>query len=146
MRVSWAPTAATIIFPHLVPGDNGRCIFSRCVWQSGPHWLNYPAVLVTPTPLFTQMKLQRIDRSDERGNGVGPSCLFLDVPCSFTALCSAFSSGVSFLTLTSSNNNYGSWFHINDNKISSEKRLSRYNILCLDKSTEFLSIWLQWDT
>lgn len=119
--------------PHLVPGDNGRCIFSRCAWQSVPHWLNYPAVLVTPTPLFTQMKPQRIDRSDERGNGVGPSCLFLDLVCSFIALWSPFPSCFSYLTLTSSNNSYGSWFHINDNKISSEKCLSWYFILCLDK-------------
>lgn len=91
MRVSCAPTAGTIIFfPHLVPGDSGRCIFSRCAWQGGPHWLNYPAVLVTPTPLFTQMKPQRIERSDERGNGVGPSCLFLDLVCSFIAILFAF--------------------------------------------------------
>lgn len=85
--------------PHLVPGDSGRCIFSRCAWQGSPHWLNYPAVLVTPTPLFTQMKPQHIDRSDERGNGVGPTCLFLDLVCSFIALRSPLSSP----TPTSSN-------------------------------------------
>lgn len=89
--------------PHLVPGDSGRCIFSRCAWQGGPHWLNYPAVLVTPTPLFTQMKPQRIDRSDERGNGVGPGCLFLDLVHSFIALCSPLPSLCSYLTLTFSN-------------------------------------------
>lgn len=117
--------------PHLVPGDNGQCIFSRCAWQSVPHWLNYPAVLVTSTPLFTQMKPQRIDWSDERGNGVGPSCLFLDLVGGFIALCSPFPSRVSFPALTSSNNSYGSWFHINDNKISSDKCLGWYYIWCL---------------
>ncbi len=89
--------------PHLVPGDSGRCIFSRCAWQGGPHWLNYPAILVTPTPLFTQMKPQRIDRSDERGNGVGPGCLLLDLVRSFIALCLPLPSLYSYLTLTSSN-------------------------------------------
>lgn len=79
--------------PHLVPGDSGRCIFSRCAWQGGPHWLNYPAVLVTPTPLFTQMKPQRIERSDERANGVGPGCLFLDLVPSF--YCSLFAPSLS---------------------------------------------------
>ena len=96
--------------PHLVPDDSGRCIFSRCAWQGGPHWLNYPAVLVTPTPLFTQMKPQRIDRSDERGNGVGPSCLFLDLVHSFIALCLPLPLFFSGPTLTSSNNSWGSWF------------------------------------
>lgn len=88
--------------PHLVPGDSGRCIFSRCAWQGGPHWLNYPAVLVTPTPLFTQMKPQQIERSDERGNGVGPGCLFLDLVGCFIAHRLHRPSLSSYLTLTSS--------------------------------------------
>lgn len=118
--------------PHLVPGDSGRCIFSRCAWQGGPHWLNYPAVLVTPTPLFTQMKPQRIERSDERANGVGPGCLFLDLVPSFIALRSPLPSRYTYLTLTSSDSTtaHGSWFHINDNKISLHKCLGG---LCLDK-------------
>lgn len=70
--------------PHLVPSDSGRCIFSLCAWQGGPHSLNYPAVPLTPTPLFTQMKPQQIDSSDEGGNGLGPSCLFLYVPPSLS--------------------------------------------------------------
>lgn len=134
--------------PHLVPGDSGRCIFSRCAWQGGPHWLNYPAVLVTPTPLFTQMKPQRIDWSDERGNGVGPSCLFLDLVCSFIA--SPLSLLLSNPNLFKLNNSYGSWFHINDNKIPLHKCLMGYYILCLDKmhwvSSGEVSIWLLWDT
>ena len=57
---------------------------------------------MTPTPLFTQMKPQRIERSDERANGVGPGCLFLDLVPSFIALCSPLPSRYTYLTLTSS--------------------------------------------
>lgn len=97
-----------------MPGDSGRCIFSRCAWQGGPRWLNYPAVPVTPTPLFTQTKPQRIERSDERANGLGPSCLLLyPLSCFY----------ISEPHLFNLSNSYTSWFHINDNKISLHKCL-----------------------
>ena len=82
--------------PHLVPSDSGQCIFSLCAWQGGPHSLNYPAVPVTPTPLFTQMKPQRIASSDERGNGLGPTCLFLYVPPYFSLILLGFTTLSSF--------------------------------------------------
>lgn len=114
MRVSCAWTVGTIIFPHLVHGDSGQCIFSRYAWQGGPRWLNYPAVLVTPAPLFTQTKPQRIERRDERANGLGLSCLLLDTPRRF------YSSQHHLFNLS---NSYASWFHINDNKIALPKCL-----------------------
>lgn len=89
MRLSCVPTAGTIIFPHSLPSDSVRCIFSRHAWQGGPHWLNYPAVLVTPTPLFTCSGWSRV----MGGNGVGPGCLFLDPNSSLFNL---YSSGSRF--------------------------------------------------
>lgn len=64
-----------------------------------------------PDTLFTQMKLQRIERPDERGNGVGPSCLFLDLLGSFIALYSLFPFLAALSNpnpLSKSNNSYGS--------------------------------------
>lgn len=130
MWMSCAWTVGTIIFPHLVPGDSGQCIFSRCAWQGGPRWLNYPAVLVTPAPLFTQTKPRRIERCDERANGLGPSRIRRS---RFTA------HGV---TSSTSATAMPPWFHINDNKIALHKCLQG---LGLGQTRTGASIWLRRD-
>lgn len=102
-------------------------IFSRCSWQGGPHWLNYPAVPVTPTPLFTRKRARQID-------GLMREVTEWDQPDSFWLKSAVLSLSVlSNRNLLKLYNSYGSWFHINDNEISLHSCLREHYILLLDK-------------
>lgn len=105
MRLSCAATAGTIIFPLTVPSVFLAGVLDRV----GPRRLNYPAVLVTPPPVFTRSRRSRGTRAN------GP--LFLDPNSSIFHLYHSFGSG----------------FHREDWKISLHKRGSADFILFLDQ-------------